>query len=137
MFTVPLATNRYVTVVSTGYAYDGGAHGRHFTVAVTYDLKRAKPVLLKDIFAEGSSWSDNLALRAIAKAGANPERPAALENARKVVSDPANWTLLAEGAQLTFPEYSIAPYADGEPVAVFTWEELRPYLKTEAPIPLR
>lgn len=38
---------------------------------------------------------------------------------------------------LTFPPYSIAPYALGEPKARFTWDELRPMMRKDAPVLLR
>jgi hypothetical protein len=101
--------------------------------------------LPEDLFGPappGKGWRELLREKALARVrefdreaaadGDYGERPG-----EKEVADPRNRCFGADGAVLTFPAYSIGPYAVGEPEARFTWDELRPLIRKEEPLPPR
>jgi uncharacterized protein len=144
-FAVRLSTPQFVTVLAKGYVFEGGAHGLASTVSTTFDLERGRPLTLEDLFGPappGKGW--RVRLREMALARVRPfDREAAAEGdfgadpGAKEVEDVRNWCFAADGVVLTFPPYSIAPYALGEPKARFTWEELRPMMRKEALVVVR
>jgi uncharacterized protein len=139
-FTVPLSTARLVTVVTTGDTYaNGAAHPLPFTAATTFDLDRGRPLTLEDVFAKGRKGAAALLPTARERLGDLSEEweSEETENARRVLADVSSWTFTADGAVVTFPPYSVAPYAAGSPEVRFTWAELKPHLKPDAPVPPR
>lgn len=135
-FTVPFASPRRVTVVSTGYEYGGGAHGLPFSTSTTFDVERGVPLTLDDVFAPTSGFAEKLLPRVLERLNAvTDEWEGATDNARKGLAVTSNWTFTADGAVVTFPAYAVAPYAAGMPQVRFTWEELRPLLRPNAPFP--
>ncbi len=62
------------------------------------------------------------------------ELPAAVS---KAAGDLSAWTFRAEGIEVTLPVYSIVGYASGETPVWLTWDELRPALRPDAPLPPR
>jgi uncharacterized protein len=144
-FAIRLVTDRVVTVLTKGYVFEGGPHGLSYTTATTFDLERGKPITLEDLFGPaqpGKGWREAVRQKALARVrefdregadeGDYGERPGAKE-----VDDARNWCFGAAGVVLTFPAYSIAPYAVGQPEARFTWDELRPLIRKDAPLPPR
>lgn len=137
-FTVPLAGPRLVTVVSRGYEHSSGAaHGTPFTRATTFDLARGRPLTLGDVFATPADVPKVLGPKALARVEGADEWDGAAENAAKAMGDVACWTFDADGAVVTFPAYAVGPYAVGEPEARFTWTELKPLLRPDAPFPVQ
>lgn len=144
-FAIRLATPRVMTVLTKAYVFEGGPHGLASTTSTTFDLERGRPLTLEDLFGPappGKGW--RVRLREMALARVHPfDREAAAEGdfgenpGAKEVEETRNWCFGADDVVLTFPPYSIAPYALGEPTARFTWDELRPMMRKEAAVLLR
>jgi hypothetical protein len=109
-----------------------------FVVATTFDLERGRPLTLDDVFAKGAMISDALIATVMKRLGPDTaEWEGAETNAHEVLAGGASWTFAADGATVTFPPYSVGPYAIGSPEVRFTWAELKPHLKPGAPLPPR
>lgn len=117
-----------------GY-YDGAAHPFHAARSFNYDLETGQEITLEQLFAPGADFLTPISQYCIAQLqtrdigfdmfsdGANP-RP---ENY-------SVWNLSAEGLQIYFSEYQVAPYAAGPQTALIPYAKLAPILRIDGPI---
>jgi len=137
-YTIALATSRLVTVVSSGSEYmAGGAHALPFRTATTFDLERGRPLRDDDLFtADGKRGAVDLVLRKVRRSGGVDEALLG-RGGRRAAADLSNWTFRAESVDVVFPVTTVAPYANGEIPVRLGYNELRPFLRTNGPLPPR
>lgn len=126
--------NGYLSVlmrISTYYA--GAAHPGTYSRAFNYDLENGELLELDDLFAPGSEYLPLLAdtcLNDLRDRGVLAWEDGALptpENYRV-------WNLTPGGLQITFDEYSVAPYAAGRQQVVIPYENLRAIRRSGGPL---
>ena len=123
--------------VST-FDYTGGAHEVLGETSLNWDMARAKPFTLDDVFAKEKPWrafvtdfcNKNLH-DAFAEQGApDPDRDAI----ESVVGDSDNWLWGADAATVHFTVYAIASFSGGESDVEIPYGVLAPYLRPDAPV---
>jgi uncharacterized protein len=138
-FSVPLATSRVLAVVFAGYQYpSGAAHGLPFQISTTFDLDRGRPLADADLFGPGGKRrAVDLVIARLKQQGYGTEAEPLPGNVREVAGELSNWTFRADAVEVTFPVYSVASYAEGSVPVWLVYEELRPFLRADAPLPPR
>ena len=137
-YSVALATSRLITVVSSGSEYvAGGAHALPFRTATTFDLERGRPLGDDDLFAAGGKkGAVDLVVRKLRKIG-GIDAALFARGGRRAAMDLANWTFRPDSVEVVFPVYTVAPYASGEIPVRLSYQELRPFLRANGPLPPR
>lgn len=137
-FEVPLGNRRIVTVVSRGYEVPtGAAHPLPFRTATTFDLARGRALGEADLFAPGGmKRAAAFAVERLRAISGNLDE-AALRAARKAAGELSNWAFGAGAVEVTFPAYTLGPYARAETRVPIGYGELRPLLAKGAPLPGR
>jgi hypothetical protein len=110
----------------TGY-YAGAAHPYHYVRTFNYDLSAGRTLTLDELFQPGAAYLDALANYCkdeldrngmlLFPEGADP----AADNYR-------HWSLTADGLQITFNEYEVAPYAAGPQAVLVPYDALKDML---------
>ena len=144
-FDVRADTGDFLSVVATGDAYSGGAHGNPLIASFVLHRATGRVVTMADLFADPEDAERALGdyarreLVARRSAGRPPDEAELRRLKDGTAPRPENYAVFAidgEGARparglvLIFPPYQVAPYADGTvevavPAAVFR-DALRP-----------
>ncbi|MFL5299750.1 MAG: hypothetical protein ACJ79R_05320 [Anaeromyxobacteraceae bacterium] len=134
---IRLLSPRFATVVTRGMHYRGtSAYPTPFTASATFDLKRGRALALADVFDDAKGWREALAPKALARVRQGIILSEyAPDHAVAALGDPERWTFGSEGAVVVFPPGALGHTLDGEVLARFSWAELRPYLRRDAPLP--
>ena len=103
-------TQRLLSVCARGEEYTGGAHTLPFAVVWNYDLERGEFLLWGDF----TDRPDDLRAKLIEETGA-----ADLEGAQVYFA--------GDGAHIVFSVYQIAPFSEGTPEFIVSYETLAPY----------
>lgn len=128
---------RVVSLQISTFDYTGGAHEALGEEAVNWDMRRAKPIALTDVFA-GWKWRrfvvddclKDLHRQLAAQQEPDPDR-AAVDS---VVLDSGNWLWGKDKAIVHFTVYTVASFAGGEYDVDIPYKLLKPYLRPEAPV---
>ena len=113
----PYQTDRFLAIPFSGYEYTGGAHGMSLILPLVIDLATGQPIAPEGLFLPGSPWLERLSERCFAGLRGRELLSADTEWLREGTAPTAeNYALLfpgPEGLTVTFPPYSVAPYAAG------------------------
>ncbi|WP_162536557.1 DUF3298 domain-containing protein [Granulicella sp. WH15] len=134
-YVLKAANESLISVVMGKSIYEyGAAHPNEDVIPVQWWLRLKRPLKGDDIFKTGSGWEQFLGKRCyeVLKSGEQAQylyddktvREATMSSVKQM----NNWTLDAQGFQVNFPEYGVAPRVVGEVSARIRWEELKPYL---------
>jgi len=118
------------------FDYTGGAHEAISEASLNWDMARAKPFALDDVFVKDTSWRafvTDFCIKVLhdgfAEQGApDPDR----EAVESVVGDGDNWLWGPKAATVHFTVYAIASFAAGESDVAIPYDVLVPYLRTDA-----
>ena len=115
----------------------GAAHGFGAAKHLNYRLDEARPLQVKDIFADKDGWQKTLARHALdglhkIVGEDNGLFDGAEETISKMVGDPKNWVVTREGLGVNFPVYSVGPYVIGDHTITTPWKDLAPWLAKDA-----
>lgn len=135
-WTLRAANDAFISLDLEYSRYDyGAAHPNEETRSFNWWLRIARPLKADDVFVAGSGWATALAALAFRQLAADnrlrdswagaPSLPQAVVTS---VKNPAIWTLDSGGLTIEFPEYSVAPRAEGRFSAAIPWSWLRGYL---------
>ena len=136
-FSVPLVTDRLVTVDFEDHQYNSGAaHGLPSSWSVLFDLERGRPLDTGDLFQD-DRWvqiASELAERTLRKRlGRNFQGNA--DSVHDVVVRIENWSFRKGEAVITFPVYTVAPYVNGPQKVTVPYDQLASSLRADAPLP--
>jgi uncharacterized protein len=136
---IRLLSPRLATVVTRGMRYRGtSSYPMPFTASATFDLKRGRALALSDLFDDAKAWREALAPKALARVRRGIILSEyAPDHAVSALGEPERWTFGEDGAEVVFPPGALCATLDGEVGARFSWAELRPYLRRDAPLPPR
>ena len=129
-----------VSIQISTFDYTGGAHEVIGEEQLNWDVARTKPFGPGDIFVKDKNWvkfATDYCMRDLRDqfAGqqvADPDRPA-VEN---VVRGGA-WLFAKDHAIVHFTVYTVASFADGEYDVNIPYSDLKPYLRSDAPVLIR
>ena len=129
---------RVVSLQVSTFDYTGGAHEAIGEASLNWDVVRAKPFTLDDVFVKDKPWRTSVTDFCIkdlhdefAEQGApDPDRSAV----ESVVGDGDNWLWGADAATVHFTVYAIASFSGGEFDVEIPYETLAPYLRADAPV---
>ena len=120
---VVLNDGRFLTLGINGYSYTGGAHGNHYQLLGTFDVKSGKLLDWNDLV------TDQKALLAIAEKKVREEKAEMFAdgfdfNEMFVFALPFAYGLTKEGLRLHYVPYEIMPYAMGTTNVIIPFEDL-------------
>lgn len=138
-YSVARFDSRIVSLEIWTYDYTGGAHEVLGEFALNWDMAKARPILLTDVFDGRKPWKrfvtdfcmKDLHDQFAAQEAPDPDR-AAVEN---VVSDGANWLWGKDKATVHFTVYTVASFSGGEFDVDIPYAGLKPFLRAGAPVP--
>lgn len=132
------ATDNYVTFVSHGYEYQGGAHGISWVVGATLNKQTGRTIgqeILKD--------TDSAGFQTLLKKGLEEYFGDVCDDMNTSLSDwlfinPDEETIPIPNMRIykgtfifQYQSYEIAPYAYGMPAVILTFDQIKPYLTSE------
>ncbi|HUP03016.1 MAG TPA: DUF3298 domain-containing protein [Bryobacteraceae bacterium] len=134
-YTLRAANSKLISVEVGNERYNyGAAHPWESVTCFNWLLDPRRELSGEDVFQPGSGWEAFLGERAWEKLKASEHakdlyadstaHEAALRDAARV----EGWTVTADGLEILFPEYSVAPRLAGMLTVNFAWDELKPYL---------
>ncbi|AFM04313.1 Protein of unknown function (DUF3298) [Bernardetia litoralis DSM 6794] len=129
--------NYFATLSFSNYQYLGGAHGMYGENFLVIDIKNGKEIRLSDIFDKQSLATLEKKMIKKAYTYTGFEDAKSLQDAGYLVDKievTENFSLNAKGITFVYQPYEIAPYAAGMPEFLFTWEELKDLMKTDASV---
>lgn len=126
----------FVGLEGSAYQYNqGAAHGGTDVGFLNFILDDSTVLDADKLFLTDTDWATFLVTQARQqldeRLGADAYWPRNLT--LKQVSDPEYWKLTPKGFTISFPLYSIGPYAMGIQSVEFPWDALQPYLAPTAP----
>jgi len=123
--------------ISSGSYSHGSVHGADGRSVVNWLVLSGRELKPEDIFDQTTSWRG--ALRSYcfhdlsAREGYLVKKP---EDLGEMPTQPERWVLGKSGLTIQFNPYEVASYGDGLPEVLVPWSKLKPYLLSNAPIPL-
>jgi uncharacterized protein YecT (DUF1311 family) len=120
------------------YDYTGGAHEAINESSLNWDVARARPFGLDEVFAKDKPWrkfATDFCIRELhedfeAQGAPDPDR----EAVDRVVGDGDNWLWGADAATVHFTVYTIASFSGGESDVRIPYDALAAYLRADAPV---
>ncbi len=120
------------------FDYTGGAHEAINESSLNWDVARAKPFGLDDVFAKDTPWrkfATDFCIKALhgdfeGQGAPDPDR----EAVERVVGDGDNWLWGADAATVHFTVYTIASFSGGESDVRVPYGVLAPYLRADSPV---
>ena len=127
---------RVVSLQIQTYDYTGGAHEVIGEASLNWDVTKARPLALSEMFAK--PWRkfitdycmQDLHRQFAARGASGPDRSAVTS----VIADRKSWLFAKDHATVHFTVYSIASFADGEFDVEIPYKVLQPYLRPDAPV---
>lgn len=120
------------------FDYTGGAHEAINESSLSWDVARAKPFGLDDVFAKEKPWRKFATDFCLSELHEDFEGQGAPDPDREaidaVVGDADNWLWGTDAATVHFTVYTIASFSGGESDVRIPYAALAPYLRTDAPI---
>lgn len=135
---IDFADSRLVAVTIT-ILWDGhGAHPSTHWIQFNWLLEKKRALQPTDIFRADSKWADllySLTDQYLQKAldGYQPAELAA--TVRAITSDPESWRIDPKGISIVFQQYAVGCYACTPEPFTITWDQLRPVLDPDFPVP--
>lgn len=124
--------------------YSGAAHPNHHTAVINYDLRRARPLQLADLFKPSALYLRALSeycvrdLKRQSRADAEAEPvldDESIESGAAPNADNyASWLVTRRGLQITFDPYQVGPYAAGPQRVLVPYAALRDHLDLDGPL---
>lgn len=128
--------------ISTYFA--GAAHPNTQYSSITFDLAGGRQLTLADLVGPGDDWQGVIARHCLSELkrvseqhdiGFLPDDASAAVS--ETVADFTNWSIAAGRAIITFNAYSVFSYAAGPQEVEVPFALLKPYLRADAPVPLK
>jgi uncharacterized protein YecT (DUF1311 family) len=136
-YSVTRFDSRVVSLQVSTYDYTGGAHEALAEKSLNWDVARAKPLSLDDVFERGKPWRKfvtDFCLRDLHDEFAGQEAPDPDRSAvERVVADGGNWLWGTDKATVHFTVYAVASFSGGEFDVDIPYDALKPYLRPDAP----
>ena len=137
-FEVKSATETTISSQQTNWVYCHGApHGYGAVKGITYVLTPVPHLLTEsDLFDPEKSWKDFLTDRC-SKVLEKKADGTAVDRSQveQVVTDPHAWSFTNKGLVVTINPYEVLAYAYGTTEVTISWNDLEPFLLSNAPIP--
>jgi hypothetical protein len=129
---------RVASLQISTFDYTGGAHEAIGESSLNWDVARSRAISNADVFVEDKPWrkfATDFCMRDLHDQFANeqagdPDRSAV----ETVVADDANWLWGTDAATVHFTVYTVASFAGGEFDVAIPYDELKPYLRPDAPV---
>lgn len=137
---VNFASSRLVTATISGFWDGHGAHPNHDSVEFNWLLDEGRVLRPEDIFRSDSQWADTLFSETdqyLRKNVEDYDPEEAAKTLHKIISDPESWRIDEKGLSIVFQPYAVACYACTPEPFTMSWEQLRPWLNPEFPIPVK
>ena len=124
-------------MIST-YDYLGGAHEAIGETTLNWDVAKAKPIMLGDVFRAGTAWRKaaadycwkDLKAQMAAQDSSEPARDAV----DAVVGKSDAWLFGTKSATVHFTVYTVTSFAGGEFDVEIPYAVLKPYLRPDNPV---
>jgi uncharacterized protein YecT (DUF1311 family) len=120
------------------FDYTGGAHEAINESSLNWDVVRAKPFGLDDVFAKDKPWRKFATDFCLGELHEDFEQQGAPDPDRDsvdaVVGDGDNWLWGEDAATVHFTVYTIASFSGGESDVRIPYAALASYLRTDAPV---
>ncbi len=111
----------------------GAAHPGSYFLAVNYDLREGKELVLADLFQPGADY-----LASISSACLEDLNDRGVlgweEGALPVEENYRTWNVTPDGLLITFDEYQVAPYAAGPQSVIIPYETLSEFIRPDGPL---
>jgi len=139
-FTLLRPSANAVSVSVSSSIFAGGAHPNSGTEATLVDLRSGKALAPEDVFAPGEGWLKEMLRLVTADLQRQfKERPGfdnALEPATlgKLLKEPGHYLYKKEHLKLTFNNYEVGPYVNGQYVVEIPYGKLRPLMRANGPL---
>lgn len=139
LYEILWATQRFVTVVFETFEMGAGAaHPNTSYDATTFDLERGRPIALDDFLVPAPEARVRLAEKIFQLLDHDRlDEETNVSTIAGVIGQSRIWMLDGNGATIRFPRYSVAAYAAGDVEVRLSWNELRPWLLPDGPMPPR
>jgi uncharacterized protein YecT (DUF1311 family) len=117
----------------------GGHDEEHYPASFSWNLTKARPISLDDVFASGAAWKKfalDYCRKDLAKRTKDDGMPADLEDSElpKQVADGANWSWGKDSASVTFWIFMLSGMpSENYPIDI-PYKLLKPYMKPDAPV---
>jgi hypothetical protein len=119
----------------------GAAHPNNSAKAVTVLMATGEPITTETVFRAGSGWQNFVTQRAVQEItrqfrdyGFTPP----VRDVRESATKPHLWLITETGLVILFPPYSFGgSHVMGGTEVAIDWADLRPYLNSNAPAPIR
>jgi uncharacterized protein YecT (DUF1311 family) len=145
-FAISYASPRLLSVASSYYAYDGGAHPNGGLSNINIDLQSGKEIKASDVFPGEaiktltSECREQILVRKQETYGDEKYVPADDGNFQEStiaehINDFQRWTISADKAVVTFDSYAIGAYAEGPFECEFAMPELKAIASPDSPLP--
>ena len=137
-FTVEMTSPTIASFTMTWYDNVADTDPTTYVETINYDLGTGARMSLDDVFTDPSAalaiLSNQSATLLQTYLGKDYDQATV---AFGTSASPANftaWSLTPAGLKITFPEYQVAPYADGLPQVTVPWSALSEVLPTKGPV---
>ena len=131
------ATNSIISGDLIQNVYYGGAHGGIWHSTFTYDFKRDRDLKLEEIFAPKSDYLKSLAFLcrgALHKSlgmSVGDDTEWLERGSAPTVANYSNWNITPTGLLITFSDYQVASYAQGESKVLIPYSKIKHIMKPE------
>jgi uncharacterized protein len=125
--------------VST-FDYGGGAHEAIGETELNWDLAKARPFVPDDVFVRSRNWvkfATDYSLKDLHSQFADRQTEGPERAAVEAVVRGANWLFAKDHATVHFTVYTVTSFAGGEYDVDIPYTDLKPYLRSDAPVLIR
>jgi uncharacterized protein YecT (DUF1311 family) len=139
VYSVDRFDDRVVALAIDTSDFVGGHDEEHYPTSFNWNMAKARPISLDDVFAAGEGWKKfalDYCRKDLAKRTKDDGMPADLEDSElpKQVADGANWSWGKDKASVTFWIFMLSGMpSENYPVDI-PYKLLKPYMKPDAPV---
>ncbi len=137
-FTIQSATEKYISVTTSDWAYcHGKPHGLGDYKGVTFFMQpEPRAITSEDLFGEKNEWKAFVTDKCFADLTGKADGTAVDRNrVAAIATSPRAWSITHDGLVITFNPYDVLGYAFGTTNVLIPWKELQPFLISKEIIP--
>jgi hypothetical protein len=119
------------------YSFAGNAHPSHDIEVYNYDLTSGKKIKLDSLFKPNSDYLKVIAdfcKAQLAKHAKNQKTVWSANGLAPTLANYDNWNIEPDGLIITFDEYQVTAYVEGQPEIFVPYKVLKSVLLPEAPV---